>query len=56
MITYADLEENLKQKLTDKTFIEDMNKLLIPGVDYDGTQAMEWFKSTILPYLRAEKN
>jgi predicted nucleotidyltransferase component of viral defense system len=56
MITYTDLEENLKQKLIDKTFIEDMNKLLIPGVDYDGTHAMEWFKSTILPYLQAEKN
>jgi predicted nucleotidyltransferase component of viral defense system len=49
--TREDFEENMKEKMADSIFLEDMRPLLPSSVKYDVVAAYEWFKCKIIPML-----
>lgn len=46
-----DYEENLKAKMTDNSFLEDIIPLLPTDVTYDPVEAYNWFMNEIIPRM-----
>ena len=44
-------ERNLDEKMKDRSFLEDITPLLSTDVEYDPSNAYEWFKKVVLPKM-----
>lgn len=53
-VSKKELEENLNDKLQDKTFLDDIQPLLQSHIGYDSQQAAQWFTNTILSLIEVE--
>lgn len=50
-ITRAELEMNLREKMSDRSFVSDIEPLIAPGVDWDLAEAFDHVMRDLLPLL-----